>query len=204
MLKIEKLQPKDNAFTLEDHAEHGVALLKVKNVSFTGEYHLHEVGTATVAGVGVAAKRDEALSGITLDNTASTNINLTLTKKVVREVTVEKDATTISLPDLWIQSIDNGTAGAAGSQAVTFADEHTLNLADEQAAKEVYSLELTVLVATGVAADDNVAAGQTLTLEAGETSAQDVHFDILSNLRVNPGAKPNLTHFSVRGAKLHF
>jgi hypothetical protein len=43
-----------------------------------------------------------------------------------------------------------------------------------------------------------------LTLEAGETSAKDVHIDILSNLRVNPGNKPNLTHFSVRGAKLHF
>lgn len=201
MLKIEKLQPKDNAFTLEDHAEHGVALLKVKNESFTGEYHLHEVGTATVAGVGVAAKRDAALSGITLDNTALTNINLTLTKKVVRSFKVEASdsAQTIEVPDLWVTAVTK----KSGTKSVTFVDEHHLEVAAESP-EETYVLELTVLVATGVAADDDVASDQTLTLEAGETSAQDVHINILSNLRVNPGTKPNLTHFSVRGAKLHF
>lgn len=199
MLKIEKLQPKDNVFTLEDHAEHGVAELVFNDVTFKGEYHLHEVGTATVAGVGVAAKVGAQKTSL------PSAVVLTLTKKVVREVTVEVGDESISLPDLWIQSIDNGTAGVAGSKAVTRTDEHTLALGSAQEdTKEVYRLELTVLVATGAAADDDIAAAETLKLEPGETSAQDVHINVLSNLRVNPGAKPNLTHFSVRGAKLHF
>lgn len=199
MLKIEKLQPKDNVFTLEDHAEHGVATLVFDEATFKGEYHLHEVGTATVAGVGVAA------TVAAVQEALPSAITLTLTKKVVREVTVEVGDETISLPDLWIQTIDNGTAGDAGSKAVSRTDEHTLALASAQTGdKEVYKLELTVLVATGVATDDDVAASETLKLEAGETSAKDVHINVLSNLRVNPGAKPNLTHFSVRGTKLHF
>lgn len=202
MLKIEKLQPKDNVFTLEDHAEHGVALLKVKNESFTGEYHLHEVGTATVAGVGVAATISSALSGITLDNAPSTNINLTLTKKVVRSFAVEANQTTIEVPNLSLTAAVKVVNDSTSAATVSSVAEHSITIAD--ATKGNLVLELTVLVATGVAADDDVAAGQTLTLEAGETSAKDVHINILSNLRVNPGAKPNLTHFSVRGAKLHF
>lgn len=205
MLKIEKLDPKDNVFTFADHAEHGEASLKVKTTAFAGEYHLHEAGTATVACISVANKVASPIDEINLKGADGANINVKLTKKVVREVTVEVGDTAISLPDLWIESIDNGTAGDAGSKAVSRTNEHTLALASAQTgAKEVYRLELTVLVATGVAADDDVADGHLLTLEAGETSAKDVHFDILSNLRVNPGNKPNLTHLSVRGAKLHF
>lgn len=202
MLKIEKLQPKDNVFTIEDRADHGDALLKVKNSSFTGEYHLHEAGTAAVVSAGVAAKRTEELTGITLDNEGTTNINLTLTKKVVRTFKVEENQTTIKVPNLSLTAAEKIDVDSTSAATVSSVDEHSITIAS--ATKGDLVLELTVLVATGVATDDDVATGETLKLEAGETSAKDVHIDLLSNLRVNPGAKPNLTHFSVRGAKLHF
>jgi len=202
MLKIEKLQPKDNVFTLADGADHGVALLKIKNQSFTGEYHMHEAGTATVAAISCAAKRTEALSGITLDDEASTNINVELTKKVVRGFKVEASdsAQTIEVPDLWVTAVTK----KSGTKGVTLVDEHHLEVAAESP-EETYVLELTVLVATGVASDDNIATGTTLTLDAGTNpTAQDVHVDMLCNVRVNPACKPNLSSFTVTGAKLHF
>ena len=200
MLKIEKLQPKDNVFTLADGADHGEALLKVKNEDFTGEYHMHEAGTATVAAISCAAKRTAAISGITLDGEASTNINVKLTKKVVRGFKVEASdsAQTIEVPDLWVTAVTK----KSGTKSVTLVDEHHLQVAAESP-KETYVLELTVLVATGVASDEDIAT--TLTLDAGTNpTAQDVHVDMLCNVRVNPACKPNLSSFTVTGAKLHF
>lgn len=199
MLKIEKLQPKDNAFTLEDHAEHGVAELAFNDVTFKGEYHLHEVGTATVAGVGVAAavaaKKTSLPSAITL----------TLTKEVVHEYKLEADQTTI---DTHLNLVEANNAVKVGGTTASDVKSSTtagiVTLDKAAADKDTIQLRMNVLVATGAAADDDVANAETLKLEPGETSAQDVHINILSNLRVNPGAKPNLTHFSVRGAKLHF
>lgn len=197
MLKIEKLQPKDNAFTLEDHAEHGVATLVFDEATFKGEYHLHEVGTATVAGVSVAAKvtaQQEVLPSA---------IALTLTKEVVHEYKLEAGQTTI---DTHLVLVTDAATKVGGTTtcAVDSVSDGIVTLDKAAADKDTIQLKMNVLVANGVAADDDIAAAQTLKLEAGETSAQDVHINVLSNLRVNPGAKPNLTHFSVRGAKLHF
>lgn len=201
MLKIEKLQPKDNAFTLEDHAEHGVATLVFDDATFKGEYHLHEVGTATVAGVGVAAKVGAQKTSL------PSAIALTLTKKVTREYVLAEDQATIetglTLPAANVaNAVKVAGTTAATVNAVTVAG--VVTLAGDVHKDETIKLEFNTLVAEGAAADDDVANAETLKLEPGETSAQDVHINILSNLRVNPGAKPNLTHFSVRGAKLHF
>ena len=197
MLKIEKLQPKDNAFTLEDHAEHGVATLVFDEATFKGEYHLHEVGTATVAGVGVAAKvaaQQEALPSA---------IALTLTKEVVHEYELSAGQTTIDTHLVLVTDAATKVGGTTASN-VDSVSGGVVTLDNAAADKDTIKLKMNVLVATGAAADDDVANAETLKLEPGETSAQDVHINILSNLRVNPGAKPNLTHFSVRGAKLHF
>lgn len=203
MLKIEKLQPKDNVFTLADGADHGDALLKVKNEAFTGEYHMHEAGTATVAAISCAAKCDEAISGITLDDAPTTNINVKLTKKVVRNFAVEAGQTTIQVPDLSLTDATKIAGDSTSAATVSSTAEHAITIAD--ATKGNLALELTVLVATGVAADDNIAAAQTLTLDAGTNpTAQDVHFDMLCNVRINPACKPNLSSFTVTGAKLHF
>ena len=197
MLKIEKLQPKDNAFTLEDHAEHGVAELAFNDVTFKGEYHLHEVGTATVAGVGVAAQ-------VTAKKTSLPSaITLTLTKEVVHEYKLSAGQTTIDTHLVLVTDAATKVGGTTASD-VDSVSGGVVTLDKAAADKDTIQLRMNVLVATGAAADDDVANAETLKLEPGETSAQDVHIDILSNLRVNPGAKPNLTHFSVRGAKLHF
>ena len=197
MLKIEKLQPKDNAFTLEDHAEHGVAELAFNDVTFKGEYHLHEVGTATVAGVGVAAKVAAQKTSL------PSAIVLTLTKEVVHEYKLSAGQTTIDTHLVLVTDAATKVGGTTASD-VDSVSGGVVTLDNAAADKDTIKLKMNVLVATGAAADDDVANAETLKLEPGETSAQDVHINILSNLRVNPGAKPNLTHFSVRGAKLHF
>lgn len=202
MLKIENLDPKDNVFTFADHAEHGEAALKVKTTIFAGEYHLHEAGTATVACISVANKVASPIDEINLKGDDGANINVTLTKKVSRSFAVEAGQTTIAVPDLSLTAAVKIAGDSTSAATVSSTAEHAITIAN--ATKGNLALELAVLVATGVAADDDVAAGHLLTLEAGETPAKDVHFDILSNLRVNPGNKPNLTHLSVRGAKLHF
>lgn len=202
MLKIEKLDPKDNVFTFADHAEHGEASLKVKTTAFAGEYHLHEAGTATVACISVANKVASQIDEINLKGADGANINVTLTKKVARSFAVEAGQTTIAVPDLSLTAAAKIAGDSTSAATVSSTAEHAITIAN--ATKGDLALELTVLVATGVAADDDIADGHLLTLEAGETPAKDVHFDILSNLRVNPGNKPNLTHLSVRGAKLHF
>ena len=207
MLKIEKLQPKDNVFTLADGADHGDALLMVKDQPFKGEYHMHEAGTATVAAISCAAKRAAAISAITLGDVAD-NINVSLTKKVTREYVLAEDQATIetgfTLPAANVaNAVKVAGTTAATVSAVTVAG--VVTLAGDVHKDETIKLELNTLVATGFATDDNVASGQTLTLDAGANpTAQDVHIDMLCNVRVNPACKPNLTHFSVRGAKLHF
>lgn len=206
MLKIEKLDLQAGEFHGD---ETGAATLRIADpsdggVELKGKFKFENVGTATVAAVGVAGTVTAAVEDIDLTNHVATDgMQLTLKADIVREYTVAAGTSTIITGFDAVDAVERVDGVAVASVAIANGKNVTVTSAAE-AGKLTLKLK-GVLAATGWVANDDVAMPtDKLTLETGETSAKDVHVDILSNLRVNPGNKPNLTHLSVRGAKLHF
>lgn len=206
MLKIEKLDLQAGEFHGD---ETGAATLRIADpsdggVELKGKFKFENVGAATVAAVGVAGTVTAAVEDIDLTNHVATDgMQLTLKADIVREYTVAAGTSTIVTGFDAVDAVERVDGVAVASVAIANGKNVTVTSAAE-AGKLTLKLK-GVLAATGWVANDDVAMPtDKLTLEAGETSAKDVHINILSNLRVNPGNKPNLTHLSVRGAKLHF
>jgi hypothetical protein len=208
MLKIENLELQAGEFHGD---ETGAATLRIADpsdggVELKGKFKFENVGTATVAAVGVAGTVTAAVEDINLNDHGDASpkgMKLTLKADIVREYTVAAGTSTIVTGFDAVDAVERVDGVAVASVAIANGKNVTVTSAAE-AGKLTLKLK-GVIAATGWVANDDVAMPtDKLTLEAGETSAKDVHVDILSNLRVNPGNKPNLTHFSVRGAKLHF